>query len=126
MCYFKKYEDFETFFDESDGTMDYNYISKSVSGLKFDIYIDICASYKEWNHPLWLYFCDGYEHDDILVPITISDNPSIEISNYELKILLDDLNQLVNFIKTNLELLENIGNDIIDSIDFCNKVIKIK
>lgn len=122
--YFKSYDEFETFFEESDGTMDYNYISKEVSGLNFDIYIDICASYKEWEHPLWMYFCDGYGHNDPLVPISISKTPKIEISNYELELSSIDYNHLIYFIKTNLSLLTQIGNDLIDSVDFCNSVIK--
>lgn len=121
MPYFNKYEDFERFFDESDGTMDYSYMSKDETGLNVDLYVDVCGSYKYYMHPLWVYFCDGYEHDGPLVPITISEDPTIEICGYNINLTQEDFNAILDYIKKySCELVE-LGNKKITDIEFLGK-----
>lgn len=122
--YFSSYDEFEVFLEKTEGTMEYYYISKEKSGLNVDIYIDDCSSYIRYNHPLWLYFCDGYSHNDNLIPISVSENPSILIDNCEINISSIDYESIRCFIRQNLQLLRSIANEDIDSVKFSKQLTK--
>ena len=120
--YFSSYGDFESFLVETDGTTEYYYLSKEKTGINVDLYIDDCLSYKRHRHLLWLYICDGYSHDDKLIPISVSANPMIEIEGYDIRISQIDITGIRSFIIENLEAIQNTANEIIDSITFSNSI----
>lgn len=120
--YFSSYGAFKSFLEETDGTTEYYYLSKEKTGLNVDLYIDDCLSYKRHRHLLWLYICDGYSHNDRLIPISVSANPMIEIEDYDIRISQIDITGIRSFIIENLEAIQNIANEIIDSITFSNSI----
>ena len=122
--YFSTYDDFESFFIDTDETMEYYYVSKEKSGLPVDIYVDDCSSYRRHSHPLWMYFCDGYSHNDKLIPISISTSPRIEIDVCDIDIPSVDFNSIRFFIQQNLLLLKNIADKKIDSVQFVKRLAK--
>lgn len=122
--YFASYDDFEAFLDETDGTMEYYYVSKEKSGLPVDIYVDDCSSYKRHNHPLWMYFCDGYSHNDKLIPISISANPTIVINDCDIDVPSVIFTSIRFFIQRNYRLLIDIADKRIDSVEFAKRLVK--
>jgi len=122
--FFSSYDEFLNFIENTDGTIEYLYLSKEKTGLNVDIYVDDCSSYKRHKHPLWLYFCDGYSHDEKLIPIVISNNPTIPIDNCEINLSSIDITSIIQFIKNNAQLLKALANEMIDSISFEEQIIK--
>lgn len=121
-AYFDSYEGFSSFLKDTDDTMEYYYVSKEKSNLSVDLYIDDCSSYKRHNHPLWIYFCDGYSHNDELVPISISDSPQIMIENYTTNLPPVEISRITQFIKDNQNIIKDIADERINSIEFVNSI----
>lgn len=119
-AYFDSYEDFLSFLNDTDDTMEYYYVSKEKSNLSVDLYVDDCSSYKRHNHPLWMYFCDGYSHNDELVPISISNSPQIMIGNYTINLPTVEISRIIQFIKDNQNIIQDIADERINSIEFVN------
>ena len=122
--FFDSYDSFLKFLKRSDNTIEYLYLSKEKTGLNVDIYIDDCSSYKRHQHPLWAYFCDGYSHNDRLIPISISKDPVIEIHNCDINLSSIDLNSVRRFIRQNLQLIKDIADERIDSVEFVTQITK--
>lgn len=124
--YFSTHEEFESFFEETDKTTEFYYLSKEKTGLNVDFYIDDCSSYKRHNHPLWAYFCNGYSHNEQLIPISISYKPIIEIANCSINIPSIDISSIVIFIKQNINALQNIADENIDSVELLKNITKFQ
>ena len=67
------------------------------------------ASFEKRNHPLWLYFQNGYDDTDDILPISISKNPQLLVPVEHVNINHDDIEKIKMFIVKNFELLEKYG-----------------
>lgn len=97
-------------------------ITKELTGLAVNIFVDQCASYIKYKHPFWLYFSNSYCDDNNLIPISIEDL-KVWADNNEIQIYHSDLTDILRFILTYQKELYKITNDEIDVIDFCNQLI---
>ena len=96
------------------------------TGLPVDIFVDDGLSYVRHKHPLWLYFKNGYCDTADVIPVSISNNPKILVQSPVLNISKSDLQKIFSFIVLNKKLIEKLGNDIIQNIEFLKSFISLK
>ena len=96
-------------------------LSKEDTGLGVDIFIDQCNSYKEFNHPFWLYFRNSYGNLNEFVPITIEDK-KVMLGNTELKIFHKDVIGVIRFIMMHYNDLHKITAEKMDVFDLYKKL----
>ena len=90
LYYYKKYEIKEANFMP---------ISKKHTGLSVDIMVDNDATYEYMEHPVWIYFRNGY--DDICddwIPMIVSKNPYLPYPNKRVNISNDDFYKVLEFV----------------------------
>ena len=118
----KYYDDFEVYRKENGYEEEmYNYyrLSSDATKIPVDIWFDDCKSYIMNEHPLWLYFMNGYSREiSEFIPINISDNPEILISNPDLNIDEYDLESIRQFIITFKNELTLVANDELTNYKF--------
>ena len=93
----REYEEYRK--ENYDDSFEYNYFMPRHTGLDVEIALDSYESYKHFNHPLWLYFRNGYDRNNILLPLSISGNPTILVKGYKLNISNKSLRQLKSFVR---------------------------
>lgn len=82
---------------------DYLYIPASFSGFRYDLFFDCNAAYIKNMHPMWFYVAYPEGDKILLLPISVSHNPTLMWEEYDH--LMDDLfntEDLENFTTWNL------------------------
>lgn len=108
--------------EDEDEIMEYSLLKPKFSGLNVDLYIDDGGAYIRHEHPLWLYFRNGYTKNDNVLPISINETPEVLVDNYKLCISKNDFESIISFIKLNVELLISFANDEIGHKDFFENI----
>lgn len=92
-----------------------------------DVMLDESQCYITYNHPLWLYFKNGYTGDsDWLLLVITKYTCYVPLHNYDLKIAPLHFLQLCNFVKKFYSLIEGLANKEIDYEDFSSAVRGIR
>ncbi len=113
------YTDFKSYQKEDEMELsEFTKVRKTDSSLPVDIFVDDYFSYKRHDHPLWLYFRNGYNNENDYLPILINNSPIIPLKEYNLNISENDLSKIFTFIVTHLYSLINYANDKMDIDDF--------
>ena len=99
----------------------FNFIPADESGLPVAISIDTYRGYKQYKHPLWVYFFNGYDANDATpVPIIVASQPYMPYPPKKMNISAADYNIVTSFIKKYRDELFDIANlekDVYDIID---------
>ncbi len=96
------------------------WITSDESGFKMDILVDTDNISKYNNHPLWIYFFNGYDKNNSkVIPVVVSKNPYMPYP-VNLKITQQEYNEFIDFIKTCRTGLKMVANKKIDIIDLLN------
>lgn len=110
LFYYKKYEIKEANFMP---------ISTKHTGLPIDIMVDNDATYEYMEHPVWIYFRNGYEVDcNDWIPITVSKNPYLPYKNKRIEISKQDFDEVVEFVYEYRIVLKALANVKISTRDF--------
>ena len=127
MLTWRGYEDFASYQDENpDELMEYAWLKPKFSGLNVDLFVDDGGAYLRHEHPLWVYFRNGYSRGDNVLPISVDGgNPQILVAQYELKISVEDFDSIVCFVKTNAELLTALVYRQLSHMEFLAGINKI-
>ena len=96
-------------------------LAKEDTGLGVDIFLDQCDSYKEFGHPLWLYFRNSYGGLCDYVPITIEAH-EVLLGEKRLNIYRKDLMGIMQFIVTYFGDLHSIAAGEMDVSDLYKKI----
>ena len=101
------YENFASYQAENpDELMEYAWLKPKFSGLNVDVFVDDGGAYLRHEHPLWVYFRNGYSKSDNVLPISVDAiNPRVLVAQYDLNISAEDFASIVRFVKINAELL---------------------
>lgn len=84
-----------------------------------DILLDTEGLYKDGNHPLWVYFKNGYCQNSSWLPLVIDNlGGYIPLKCYRLKIQPIHFHQLREFIDNNYFLIKQLADEEIDYMDF--------
>lgn len=114
----REYEEYRK--ENYDDSFEYNYFMPRHTGLDVEIALDSYESYKHFNHPLWLYFRNGYDRNNILLPLSISGNPTILVKGYKLNISNKSLRQLKSFVRKYYAYFVDYANRRISDKDIDN------
>lgn len=95
-------------------------LSSKSSKLPYDLYIDSYKYYKYYNHKPWLYV----KAKNTFIPISISDNPSIENANKNV-LQKNEFEKIRKFIIANKNLLLKYADDLLDDSDFFHSLKKL-
>lgn len=107
--------------DEDDSELaSYTFCDKRLSGLKVDLYLPTLNE----DHPLWVYVENSLTPSLDVMPISISDKPSLMVEGKSIDIPLNVYDEVLQFISINrnaiLESSKNDGdgiNDILVRLD---------
>ena len=112
------YEDYKSYQAEDElETLEFRVFHQEDTGLPVKILIDDGESYIIHEHPLFIYFQNGTQRTDGIIPVSVSPNPRIMIKNVpKLKISQKDLSDIFTFIRQNLSLLWKVANKEISGI----------
>ena len=105
-----------------DETFEYLRLYKEDTNVDVEILVDSAHSYARHNHPLWLYFRNGYgeyKDDEELVPMSICANPKIMIFDFKQNVTDSTLYRIENFICRNRKVLESYANERISCTALC-------
>lgn len=97
-----------------DETFEYLRLYKEDTGIDAEILIDSAHSYARHNHPLWLYFRNGYglyKNDEQLIPISVCRNPKIMVSEFKQQVTDITIAKIEAFICRNCNILEKYANE---------------
>lgn len=96
-------------------------LAKEDTGLGVDIFLDQCDSYKEFNHPFWLYFRNSYGNLKNYIPITIQDK-KVLIGDKKLNVYHKDISDVIKFIDTHFNDICAISEGNMDVYDLYKKL----
>ena len=125
------YEDYLIIREEEEYWENHTF-RKERTGLPVNITIDEWGSYKVYCHPLWLLFQNNYEdkftndvfpitiYNDVL-PISIENNPRL-LTDGKVNISNSDFQKIIEFVKTNKDILIDLANEKIDRDFFWKKI----
>ena len=84
-----------------------------------EIAIDEKACYKRNNHPLWLYFRNGYGEEKEWLPLLVTDCPcKLPTMDMDLHISSNDLVAIYMFAKNLKDGLKKLADGEIDLMEF--------
>ena len=122
--YANRFKDFMK--DYPDNTFEFCFFSPEETGLDVEILLDESSNYYHDKHPLWLYFRNGYNLNENLIPVIIHRyKPFILDENSKIKISNKSLNEIYDFIKEYYFPIVEYGNGNITYDDF-KKIINEK
>lgn len=109
--------------------MEYALLKPKFSGLNVALFVDDGGAYLRHDHPLWVYFRNGYTNSDNVLPISVDAfHPQVLVHEYTLTITEEDFRSIVDFIKQHASLLVDFANRKVSHIEFftsicsqCNK-----
>ena len=96
-------------------------LAKEDTGLAVDIFLDQCNSYKEFDHPFWLYYRNSYGDLNDFIPITIDDK-KVLLENKKLNIYQKDIIDIIRFIVAHFDDIHNITEEKMDVFDLYKKI----
>lgn len=99
-------------------------LAKEDTGLGVDIFLDQCNSYKEFEHPFWLYFRNGYGNLNSFVPITIEDK-KVLFGKEEMNIYHKDILGVIRFIDAYYDDIHNIAEGEMDVFELYQKIKRL-
>ena len=107
-------------YGDPEELMEYAWLKPKFSGLNVDIFIDDSGAYLRHEHPLRMYFRNGYSRsDNVFLPISVDgDNPQVLLAQYDLSISTEDFDSIVRFVKANAERLVAFANRELSHVDF--------
>ncbi|MBR4046138.1 MAG: hypothetical protein IKK05_04465 [Alistipes sp.] len=74
-------------------------LSPERTGLPVYIHIDNWERFKHLEHPLWIYFKNGYEdRNNEWLPLVVSKRPYLAFPRKRVKITTDDFEKIVEFV----------------------------
>ena len=102
-----------------DDTFEFLSIPTKTTGLHTTVLVDDEGSFVHFNHPLWLYVVEKNATDDTkLIPISISKNPQLLVSESYCSIPPHFINEVKLFIIKNFQALYEYGHGNIDMSTF--------
>lgn len=119
--------DYQAYRKEDDTeTMEFFLLRPQDTGLSVRLLIDDGGSYIEHNHPLFVYFQNGTDRSDDIIPVSVSSDPKIMIRDVPLlKISKQELSRIFKFVKTNSKLLCQAANGEIPTYDVPDYLTRI-
>ena len=87
------------------------------TGLPVIIWIDEDYAFERYNHPLWIYFVNGYDEESRLAPIVVCDEPYLPYDT-SLKITNEDFEILKTFVRTFRNELQAVAEREMEIEDF--------
>ena len=115
------YNKFDTYRKQNqEDIWEFHGLKKDDTGLPVNIFVDDGSSYKMRNHPLWVYFQNGYDDnwgDKEFLPISVSVSPKL-LTNKKIKISSSDLKRVVKFIVVNRTILKKLADEKINQLSF--------
>ena len=122
----RKYNDFQSYLEEDPYEMlEFYRLTSKETGVEVDIFFDDGGSYIRHEHPLWVYFRDGFGCTDRFIPVSVSDNPQIMITPVELHVSDKIVDDVKRFVVQYKDYLQKIADDEILGVDF-HKFLKYK
>ena len=87
------------------------------TGLPVIIWIDEDYAFERYNHPLWIYFVNGYDEESRLAPIVVCEEPYLPYDT-SLKITNEDFEILKTFVRTFRKELQAVAEREMEIEDF--------
>ena len=95
---------------------EYTRLQSNLTGINACIYIDECASFKRWRHPLWVIVSQGDPYQDSWVALSVNQNPRILTQNHtENKISKDIINECKQFVSKFYKIILKVALEQVDS-----------
>lgn len=100
------------FIIDSDKLMEYAWLRPQLTGLNVDVFVDDGGSYMRDGHELALLARNGYDESitDFLC-FSVTETPYILNEVHDNNIGYDDIFQICNFIRLNLDIIQDFAND---------------
>ena len=103
--------------------MEYALVKPKFSGLNVDLFVDDGGAYLRHDHPLWMYFRNGYTKIHSVLPISVDTlQPQVLVHKYNLIITEEDFRSIVDFVKRHASLLVDFANRKVSHIEFFNNI----
>lgn len=103
--------------------MEYALLKPKFSGLNVTLFVDDGGAYLRHDHPLWVYFRNGYTKSDNVLPISVDAfHPQVLVYEYTLTITEEDFRSIVDFVKRNASLLVDFANRKVSHVEFFNSI----
>ena len=122
MAHIKKFDEYKTK-NEQDKIREelYNFtcLSKDLTNLPIDIYIDEDCSYIHNRHPFLIYIHNGYTDDSDYIGMTICSNPQI-LSNKKIELYHNDIVKLKLFVFKHTKMLKDVCDGKMRTLEFIN------
>ena len=99
-------------------------LRKEDTGLGVDIFLDQCNSYKEFDHPFWLYFRNSYGNLNEFIPITIEEKRPL-FGNIMPNVFHKDIVKIIRFIATYVDDIYRISKGEMDVYDLYRKIKRL-
>lgn len=89
-----------------DNLFEYVWLHPEKTGLNVDIFADDGEAYIRNNHPQYLYVRNGYNKSvEEFIPFLVSEKPCMLYNGFYVKLTNSDIEEVIDFIKENLEVL---------------------
>lgn len=127
--YYTKYDEYKKIAEEEEELVQFLKLEPDETGCGVDIFVDDGMIYEKYNHPHWLYFRNGKMGDGKpfeVLPMSVSKNPQILVSDYILNISEDDLYSVKEFIKVNYEELVHVTLGYLSQKEFGKSVKRVR
>lgn len=95
------------------------------TGLSVEICIDDREGVVERNHPLWLFFQNGYGKTIDFLPVSVEDEPKMMLEDVKLNIARADFESIRDFIKQNKRILQDLATGAIDNWDIVKRIVPV-
>ena len=105
---------------------EYLYLSPEQTGLGVDVFIDDREGCAERLHPLWMYFRNNYTHAYNFLPVSVEENPKLMLEDVRLDIVSADMNLVIEFVKLNRKILEDLAVGNIQNVDVLKLVKRVR
>lgn len=100
-----------------------SYPDKNPVFAPLDILVDTEGDYKRNNHPLWIYFRNGYSQESEWIPLITEPNKIyIPLEQINLEVTQIHFSGLVEFVEACYQQLKDLADGKLDYTDFSIKV----
>lgn len=121
----------ENNYDDADDLIDFLKLTTKRTGLPVEVYVDDGEAYIRNSHDIIVYVRDGYNNNEKVVPVLLSDNPTIDPA-FEAQyggfrnLSESEIQKVFEFIAINEKLFLEKCVGQINHIEFFKKLKKLK